>query len=514
MQLAMNQRSAVTRVAPSLEVINMTMRFGAFTALQDASMRVQSGSFHALLGENGAGKSTLVKCVIGYQKPTTGDVVLDNRQVTFNSTREAHAAGIGMVYQHFTLVQNMTVAENLVLVRDKVPAVVDWKQETRALESFMDSMPFRVPLDKPVHTLAAGEKQRLEILKQLYLGRRLLFLDEPTSVLTPDEATQVLGLLHDMTRQKQLTVLIITHRFREVTAFCDEVTVLRRGKAVGGGKVSELGIEAMAKLMVGEETLRTAVPRASQERGKARLVVKDVCARDDAGMDALNKVTLSVHGGEIVGVAGVSGNGQSELVEVLCGQRQKTTGSVEVSGKPYKATRTEMQALKVHVLPELPLSNACVPNMSVGENIALRKFDQPPLKRVGLFVSARAIRDKASLLIQRFGIKTPSPATPIRNLSGGNIQRAVLARELSEPADVLVAANPCFGLDFAASADVRAELVDARNRGAAVLLISEDLEELMELADRLCVMFDGAVVHETAPSDTDVASIGRYMAGH
>jgi general nucleoside transport system ATP-binding protein len=477
--------------APSLEVIGMTMRFGAFTALEDASMRVEPGSFHALLGENGAGKSTLVKCVIGYQKPTTGDILLNDRQVIFGSAREAHAAGIGMVYQHFTLVQNMTVAENLVLVRDKVPAVVDWKAETRALEAFMDSMPFRVPLHQPVHTLAAGEKQRLEILKQLYLGRRLLFLDEPTSVLTPDEANQVLGLLHEMTRQQQLTVLIITHKFREVTTFCD----------------------AVATLMVGEEPLRKPVPRGAAERGKARLVIDKVSANDDAGMEALRNVSLSVHAGEIVGVAGVSGNGQSELVEVLCGQRHKSAGSVQVAGVPYNAARSQMQSLRVHVLPELPLTNACVPNMSVSENIALRKFDQAPIKRAGWFVSMRAIRDKAALLIQRFGIKTPSPSTPIRNLSGGNIQRAVLARELSEPADVLVTANPCFGLDFAASADVRAEIVEARNRGAAVLLISEDLDELMELADRLCVMFDGEVVHETRPSLTDVAAIGRCMAG-
>ena len=501
------------RLAPSLEVIGMSMRFGAFTALHDASMKVAPGSFHALLGENGAGKSTLVKCVIGYQKPTAGDVLLNDRQVAFGSTREAHAAGIGMVYQHFTLVQNMTVAENLVLVRDKVPAFVDWKAETKALEAFMDGMPFRVPLHQPVHALAAGEKQRLEILKQLYLGRRLLFLDEPTSVLTPDEANQVLGLLHDMTRKQQLTVLIITHRFREVTAFCDEVTILRRGRAVGGGKVDALSVEAMAKLMVGEEPLRSPVPRGAAGRGAPRLVIEKLSARDDTGMDALREVSLAVHSGEIVGVAGVSGNGQTELVEVLCGQRHKHAGSVTVSGVPYSAQRHQMQALRVHVLPELPLTNACVPNMSVCENIALRKFDQPPVKRGGWFVSMRAIRDKAAALIRRFGIKTPSPSTPIRNLSGGNVQRAVLARELSEPADVLVAANPCFGLDFAASADVRAEIVSARNRGAAVLLISEDLDELMDLSDRLCVMFDGAVVHETEPSLTDVAAIGRCMAG-
>jgi simple sugar transport system ATP-binding protein len=255
------------------------------------------------------------------------------------------------------------------------------------------------------------------------------------------------------------------------------------------------------------------VPRSAAAPGKPRLVIDKLSARDDAGLEALRDVSLSVRAGEIVGVAGVSGNGQSELVEVLCGQRHNSAGSVHVSGVPYAATRKQMQTLKVHILPELPLTNACVPNMSVSENIALRKFDQPPIKRGGWIVSMRAIRDRATTLIKRFGIKTPSPGTPIRNLSGGNIQRAVLARELSEPADVLVTANPCFGLDFAASADVRAEIVEARNRGAAVLLISEDLDELMELADRLCVMFEGAVVHETRPSLTDVAAIGRCMAG-
>jgi simple sugar transport system ATP-binding protein len=509
----MTQTLSTKTVGPSLEVAGLTMRFGAFVALHEAAMRVQAGSFHALLGENGAGKSTLVKCVIGYQRATAGDVLLNDKTVSFQSTRDAHAAGIGMVYQHFTLVQNMTVAENLVLVRDHVPAIVDWKAELAKLEKFMDEMPFRVPLRAPVHTLSAGEKQRLEILKQLYLGRRLLFLDEPTSTLTPDEASQVLGLLHGMTRKKQLTVLMITHRFREVTAFCDEVTVLRRGKTVGGGKVAELGIDAMAKLMVGEESLRPPVPRTAAAKKAPRLVIKDLSAHDDAGMNALANVCLDVHPGEIVGVAGVSGNGQSELVEVLSGQRRRSAGSVAVSGQPYAAGRAQMQALKVHVLPELPLSNACVPMMSVGENIALREFDKAPIMRGGAFVSTGAIRQKAEKLIARFGIKTPSSATPIRNLSGGNVQRAVLARELAEPAELLVVANPCFGLDFSASADVRAEIVEARNRGAAVLLISEDLDELMELADRLCVMFDGSVVLETTPSQTDVASVGRYMAG-
>jgi len=500
--------------APSLEVLNMTMRFGAFVALQDVSVKVQAGAFHALLGENGAGKSTLVKCVIGYQQATTGDVLLNNKHVQFDSPRDAHAHGIGMVYQHFTLVQNMTVAENLVLVRPRVPTVVDWNAEHRALEAFMDTMPFRVPVRAPVHSLAAGEKQKLEILKQLYLGRELLFLDEPTSVLTPAEADEVLGLLREMTRRKQLTVLIITHKFREVTAFCDEVSVLRRGKLVGGGAVDALSTDQMAKLMVGEEALRRPAPRASVAPKPPRMALRKLSAFDDTGEPALREVSLEVRPGEIVGIAGVSGNGQSELVEVLAGQRARAGGEIDIDGAPYRPVRDQLRDKRVNILPEVPLDNACVPGMSVGENLALRDFDVPPIRRPGGFVSRAAMRDKADRLIRRFGVKTPSPSSPIRLLSGGNVQRAVLARELGEASNVLIAANPCFGLDFSASADIRAQLVDARNAGTAVLLVSEDLDELLELSDRLCVMFDGAIVHETTPDETDPMTIGRYMAGH
>ncbi len=510
----MTGAAARAGAAPSLELIAMTKRFGLFTALDDVGMKVKSGAFHALLGENGAGKSTLVKCVIGYQQPTAGDVLLNDKQVTFESTREAHAAGIGMVYQRFTLVENMSVAENLVLVRDHVPSVIDWKAEIAALEAFMDAMPFRVPLRAPVHSLAAGEKQKLEILKQLYLRRRLLFLDEPTSVLTPAEADEVLGLLHAMTRRQELTVLIITHKFREVTAFADEVSVLRRGKLVGGGPVSDLGTEAMARLMVGEQTLRRPAPRRAQDKHEQRLIIRELNALDDTGVPAVEKLSLSVRAGEIVGVAGVSGNGQRELVEVLAGQRKRVSGTVEVGGAAFEGKREQIRARRVKVLPEVPLDNACVPNMSVSENMALRDYDVPPIRMRGGFVSRRRIRERAERLIERFGVKTTSAAVPIRELSGGNIQRAVLARELSEPSDLLITQNPCFGLDFAASAEIRAQLVDARNRGTAVLLISEDLDELMELSDRLCVMFDGQIVFETKPSETEPGTVGRYMAGH
>jgi simple sugar transport system ATP-binding protein len=331
--------------------------------------------------------------------------------------------------------------------------------------------------------------------------------------LTPAEADEVLGLLHAMTRKQELTVLIITHKFREVTAFADEVSVLRRGKLVGGGRVQELSTTQMAQLMVGDEALRKPAPRSAQQAPRARIAIRQLMANDDTGMPAVRDLTLTVHEGEIVGVAGVSGNGQRELVEVLAGQRKRAAGSVEIGGVPFGARREEIRQQRVKLLPEVPLDNACVPTMTVSENMALRDYDRPPI-RWGLgLVSKRAMRDRADRLIERFNVKTPSPAAPIRDLSGGNIQRAVLARELSEPSAVLIAQNPCFGLDFAASAEIRAQIVDARNQGTAVLLISEDLDELMELSDRLCVMFAGSIVFEAKPSETASSEIGRYMAG-
>lgn len=504
----------MTESAHSLEVVALTKKFGSFVALDDVSMNVKRGEFHALLGENGAGKSTLVKCVIGYQQPTSGDVLINSKVVTFDNTQKAHAAGIGMVYQQFTLVPNMTVAENLVLVRPHIPAFVNWQKERADLGAFMDQMPFRVPLDTQVSALAAGDKQKLEILKQLYLKRTLLFLDEPTSVLTPSEADEVLGLLHQMTRDLQLTVLIITHKFREVTQFADTVTILRKGKLVGRGSTQELSTHDMAQLMVGEESLGTRAIRAEVPAGDVALSLKDLHAKDDTGLPALKGLSLEVRRGEILGIAGVSGNGQSQLVEVLAGQRPAVSGEVRVKNALFTATRREIFEQNLTLLPEVPLDNACVGDMSVSENLALRDFDRAPIQVKGGFVSQKALKQKAAELIAKFRVSTPSPETPIRFLSGGNVQRTVLARELSRQIDVAVVANPCFGLDFAASADIRSQIIEARNNGAAVLLICEDLDELLELSDRMAVMFEGRVVFEAATSETDRFEVGRHMAGH
>jgi simple sugar transport system ATP-binding protein len=500
---------------PELSVVNMTKHFGSLVALQDVSMLLKPGTVHALLGENGAGKSTLVKCVMGFYTPTSGQILVDGQLHKVKSPKDAHAWGIGMVYQHFTSVPAMTVAENLVLSRYDNSQVINWKAEYEQLHAFMDRSPFRVDLDTPVGQLAAGQKQKLEILKQLYLNSRILILDEPTSVLTPDEADEVLGLLREEVKAGHLSVLLITHKFREVLAFTDEVTVLRKGHLAGHGLVEDLTVADMAHMMLGEERQTKEVPKADICDRNPVLEVYTLEAQKDNGLQAFGPLDLTICTGEIVGIAGVSGNGQRELTEVLSGQRKPTHGQVKVNSKPYTATRAEMSRHGVFALPEEPLRNACVPGMSVAENMALRTFDKPPQAKWNLWLVLNAIRKSALGLIQTFSVKTPTPETPIQQLSGGNVQRTVLARELSSSdIKLLIAANPCFGLDFSAVDFIHNAIVDARNRGVAVLLISEDLDELLALADRIIVISEGQFVYDSPIEKADVKEIGHRMAGH
>jgi simple sugar transport system ATP-binding protein len=502
-----------TSPAQGVEAIGMTKRFGEFVALDNASLNVAPGTFHALLGENGAGKSTLVKCIMGYYRQDEGSVMVGGKEYAIDNPRAAHALGLGMVYQHFTLVPAMTVTENLVLSRSQLPPVIDWRKEHRQLEEFLSRMPFRVPLDAKVSAISAGERQKCEILKQLYLKHRILILDEPTSVLTPNEADEVLGMLRDMVKRGELTILMITHKFREVMAFADEVTILRRGKLAGAGRVSELTPDAMARMMIGAEEL-TMQPGRAGEFGIPRLHIAKLNALDDAGQPALRDVSLTIRGGEIVGVAGVSGNGQRQLVEVLAGQREAESGEIVVDGELYHATREEMRERKVSCLPEEPLKNACVASMSVADNLAFREFDREPFASGGWWLNGKAFRQQALRKIGLYKIKTRGPDTLIGDLSGGNVQRAVLARELGGEVDIMIAANPCFGLDFSAVAQIHAEIMAVRNRGAAVLLVSEDLDELLELADRVVVIFNGQLVYEAPAAQADLTEIGRHMAGH
>jgi len=477
-------------------------------------VKIEAGAFHALLGENGAGKSTLVKCAMGYYAADQGQILLNEREVTIAHPRQAHELGLGMVYQHFTLVPNMTVLENFVLSRGDLPAVIDWASERRALKAFFETTPFTVPIDTPVADLAAGQKQKGEILRQLYLRRNLLILDEPTSVLTPDEADEVLTTLKKLTKKGDITVLMISHKFREVKVCCDSFTVLRRGQLTGSGDAQGATVAEMSAMMIGDTQIRERAARAPRQSSHDVLELASLYADDADGRPALHALNLKVKAGEIVGIAGVSGNGQSALVEVLSGQRPLTDGRIFIHGKPFEPKRADFDRFKVFGLPEEPLKNAAVPRMSVAENIAFRSYDKPPITSLGWWLSPGPMRKKAEDLITRYRVKTTSPDSPIEALSGGNIQRAILARELSGDVDVLIVANPCFGLDFASVAEIRTQIMEQRNKGAAVLLVSEDLDEVLELADRVAVMSGGSITYVAPIAETDRATVGTYMAGH
>ncbi len=496
--------------AIGVEAIGIGKRFGSFAALSGIDMTVRPGTVHGLLGENGAGKSTLVKCLLGYYRADVGSFLVDGREATIERPADADALGLGMVYQHFTLVPSMTVAENLVIARARVPAVIDWRRERADLAAFMAGMPLQVRLDATVGALSAGERQKTEILKQLYLQRRFLVLDEPTSVLTPQEADEMLGLMRGLAHDGAVSVVIITHKLSDVMRFTDEVTVLRRGRLAGRGPTAELSPGEMTAMMIGEPHAPDRPERLGGGEAAVRLSVAGLRTAGDVGRPGLDIRTLEVRAHEIVGVAGVSGNGQGALLEVLGGQRPAQAGVVTVGGVPYRATRRQSQALAVRVLPEEPLRNGCVPTMSVTANLNLRQFDGGgggPRH----WLHPAAMRDRAARMIASYGVRAPSADAPIGVLSGGNVQRCVLARELDGAVALLIVANPCFGLDVKAVAEVRARIMAARNAGAAVLLISEDLDEILEMADRVVVMRDGQVVFETAAAGADARTIGGHM---
>jgi general nucleoside transport system ATP-binding protein len=512
--------------ALKLETYRLTKRFGTFTALDQVSITIPPGTVHALLGENGAGKSTLVKCIAGAQVGEEGSVSIDGREHAIPNPVVARGLGIGMVYQHFTIAPGMTVAENLLLAGGQIPHLIHWREQRDALKRFLASTPFQLDLEAYPSDLAAGEKQKLELLKQLYLKPRFLILDEPTSVLTPQEAT----------------VLLITHKFREVVSYADSVSVLRRGRCVYEARVKETTTEQLAQAMIGDtaKTVDEAVPSArastpgegrrhaavlSVASGQAASIpaasgaanewamqIKELSAMGDRGALAVDKLSLQLKKGEILGIAGVSGNGQRELVEAITGQRIKQHGEVLVAGRPYHATREENRKMQVRCLSEEPLKSASVASLSVAENMTLRDFDQPPMC-AGPFLKPSAWKARARQWITEYGIKTQGENAPIRSLSGGNVQRAVLARELAGEIKVLIASNAVFGLDFAAVEEIHERLRQVRASGAGVLLISEDLDELLELSDRIMVMSEGRLVFETASSLADRHVLGAHMGG-
>ncbi len=497
---------------PAVEMRGITKRFPGVIANNQVDFTVKRGEIHALLGENGAGKSTLMNVLAGLYKPSEGTIWIHGERVDFNSPRDAIAAGVGMVHQHFMLVPVQTVAENIFLGVRETPFVLDYKQMAADVRRIGTQYGMPVDPNAKIWQLSVGEQQRVEIIKILYHGAQVLILDEPTAVLTPQETLGLFATLRTMVAQGK-TVIFISHKLDEVLSIADRITVLRAGGVAETVFARDVNKVQLASLMVGREVL-FRLEKPERAPGEVRLALSAVEALDNKNLPALRKLTLKVHSCEIVGIAGVAGNGQRELAEVICGLRAISGGVIEVCGKTVtNAAPIVMINAGVAYVPEDRSTTGSAPNLSLAENTAIKSYRDEPVGK-GMFVKRNTMRTIAGGLIDRFNISAPSTATPVRKLSGGNLQKVILAREISKRPRVLVAAYPTRGLDIGATEAVRKILLDERNDGAAILLISEDLDEIFAIADRIAVLYEGRVMGEFASADADRETIGLMMAGH
>jgi ABC-type uncharacterized transport system ATPase subunit len=494
---------------------SITKLFPGVVANDRVDFEAAVGEVHALLGENGAGKSTLSNILTGLYRPDEGEIELYGETVHFHSPRDALDAGIGMVHQHFRLVAPFTVAENVVLGDHRGEGrtfLVNPRGVERQVAELGRRYGIAVEPQARIWQLSVGEQQRVEILKALYREARILILDEPTAVLTPQEADALFATMRAMAAEGR-TIVFISHKLHEVLAVADRITVLRGGKTVATLPVADARPRALASLMVGRELegVRRREPEAGP--GDAVLELDRVSAEGDRGSPAVRDASLVVRAGEIVGVAGVAGNGQRELAETVTGMRPRTQGEVRVAGRPLRNgdPRAAIASGIGHV-PEDRLGTGLAPSLSIAVNVHLKSYRGGSVTRGPLLRPGR-IRERAAELISRYKVAAPGPHTPARLLSGGNLQKVVLAREFSGAPRVLVTASPTRGLDVGAIETVHRYLHEAAASGVAILLLSEDLDEILALADRVAVMYEGRIVGEVDPAQATVAEIGLLMAG-
>ncbi len=492
----------------------ITKRFPGVVANDAVDFEAASGEVHALLGENGAGKSTLSNILTGLYRPDEGEILLYGQPVRFETPRDALDAGIGMVHQHFRLVQPFTVAENITLGDHRGRArsfIIEPRKIERRVAELSERYGLAVDPRARIWQLSLGEQQRVEILKALYRDARVLILDEPTAVLTPQEAEVLFVTLRQMAADGR-TVIFISHKLNEVTAVSDRVTVLRGGRSIATVSTSDSTVRSLASLMVGREF---GVPErhALRETGECVLELDDIWAGGTPGTPVVKGVTLAVLAGEIVAVAGVAGNGQRELAETIAGMRAPHRGTVRVDGVRVRggSPRAARNA-GIAFVPEDRMATGVAPSLSIASNLVLRSYYERSVSR-GPLLLLRRIRERAVRLIADYRISAPGPSSSARVLSGGNLQKVVLAREFSGRPRAVVAASPTQGLDVGATETVRAYLHGAAADGTAVLLFSEDLDESLEVADRIVVMYEGEVVGEMPAAGADVGEIGLLMAG-
>jgi general nucleoside transport system ATP-binding protein len=495
-----------------LEAVGIVKQFPGVLANDHVDFDVSAGEIHTLLGENGAGKSTLMKVLYGMYQPEEGQILVNGEEVRFHSPLHAIQRGIGMVHQHFMLVPTFTVAENVALgLPSSRKVVLDLDRVTERLLEVAELYGLHVDPAAKVWQLSVGEQQRVEILKVLYRGASLLILDEPTAVLTPQEVDDLFCSLRTMVA-KGHAIIFISHKLHEVLALSNRVTVLRSGRVVDTVLTSGATKEGLARLMVGRDVL-LRVNRPEVKRGDVRLSLRGVRATGNNELPALNGVDLDVFGGEILGLAGVSGNGQKEMAEVIAGIRSSTAGHVTIDGVDVTGhSPARLLERGLSYIPEERMTDGVVRDFSVEENLILKDHHRAPYSK-GLFMDFKRIAAETDQLIKDFDVRTPSRNTPLKSLSGGNIQKTILARELSREPAIAIAAQPTRGLDVSATEYVHRRLMEQRTQGTATLLISEDLDEILNLSDRIAVIYEGQIMGVADRDDVTIEQLGLMMAG-
>jgi len=499
---------------PLIDLVNIDKVYdNGVIANNGVNFSVKKGEIHALVGENGAGKSTLMKILYGMEKPTDGEVWVDGEQKHFNSSIDAIAATIGMVHQNFMLIPSFTVAENVVLGDEpRKNGLIDREEVLKITKDLSEQFGLFVQSDAIVDSINVGMRQRVEILKTLYRQAEILILDEPTAVLTPQETDDLFKAIRILVKQGK-TVIFITHKLREVKEISDRVTVMRHGKMIGTMDTKDVTREQMANMMVGREVFLD-IKKPKIKRGGKRMTVKNLSYISEIGRKLLRNVNFNLYAGEILGIAGVEGNGQTELVEILTGLKPAAGGTVLVGDcNILESTPREIRLRKIAHIPEDRLSNGVAIRSTIEENLIVDRYFRKPYKK-GLFIDSKVVKTDCKDLIEKFSILTPNGKLPVSSLSGGNMQKVVVAREFSSEPEVLIASQPTRGIDVGSTEFIREQLVEIRSRGTAILLVSADLSEVMSVSDRIVALYEGEITG-VFPDASKVSEkeLGLYMLG-
>ncbi len=499
-----------------IEMLNITKEFPGIIANDDITLRVKQGEIHALLGENGAGKSTLMSVLFGLYQPEKGTIRVKGKEAVIKGPLDANALGIGMVHQHFKLVHNFTVLQNIVLGMETVKGGMIQMADARAkVMALSEKYNLLVDPDALISDITVGMQQRVEILKMLYRDNDILIFDEPTAVLTPQEIDELMRIMKDLVAEGK-SILFITHKLNEIKAVADQCTVLRRGKYIGTIQVADTDKETMSEMMVGRKVNLT-VEKAEAKPGKVVLEVKDICVksvREGHEQNVVDHVSFQVHKGEIVCIAGIDGNGQTELVQAITGLSGMSQGSILVNGEDmtHKSIRYKNTHGVSHI-PEDRHKHGLVLDYNLAYNLVLQQYFEPSFSKAG-FLKKDKMNAYADMLIEKYDIRSGQGRETItRSMSGGNQQKAIVAREIMKDPDILLAVQPTRGLDVGAIEYIHKQLVAQRDSGSAILLVSLELDEVMNLSDRILVIYEGAIVAELDPKETTVQELGLYMAG-